>query len=375
MDRFDKQSKLIYHIYWGTSGNSGLYLDEIYQCLKKNGYSQKIFVSYYYPFDYGEKIFFRQSDIAHCKIKGILRRCLQLYEIILAFIKILVSAKKDKPIIINYSLISGSYSFVLYFLKLLKKISHCKLMITCHDVCPWGEHGKHSSEMKNRQNIFNLADYLLVHNERSVSDLQCVFHIEKKKIFKHLFPLMDLSKLQPLKKTDKRCDFLFIGHLRKDKGIDFLVETWRKFHQIKDDATLWICGRPQGQCYDVEELKHYNIECRLGYISEDNYCRYIQSARYVVFPYLKGTNSGVISTVLSLGVNVLASDIPMFRENALVTNDNMFISGSKESLINLLSEKFEHKEEINPHEKIDQYRKQFQQEVIDVYKMLTAASK
>ena len=25
------ETKLIYHIYWGTSGNSGLYLDEIFE--------------------------------------------------------------------------------------------------------------------------------------------------------------------------------------------------------------------------------------------------------------------------------------------------------------------------------------------------------
>ena len=50
---------MIYHIYWGTSGNSGLYLDEIYQILKKGGYNQKIYVNYCYPFGYGERIFFK----------------------------------------------------------------------------------------------------------------------------------------------------------------------------------------------------------------------------------------------------------------------------------------------------------------------------
>ena len=53
---------MIYHIYWGTSGNSGLYLDEIYQILKKGGYNQKIYVNYYYPFGYGEKIFFNLNS-------------------------------------------------------------------------------------------------------------------------------------------------------------------------------------------------------------------------------------------------------------------------------------------------------------------------
>lgn len=69
---------MIYHIYWGTSGNSGLYLDEIYQILKKGGYNQKIYVNYYYPFGYGEKIFFKRGDVAMSRYKGITRKS-QLY--------------------------------------------------------------------------------------------------------------------------------------------------------------------------------------------------------------------------------------------------------------------------------------------------------
>lgn len=358
---------MIYHIYWGTSGNSGLYIDEIYQCLKSAEYDQRIFVSYYYPFDYGEKIFFRHSDMAHCKMKGTRRKLLQLYEIIIAIVKILMTAKKEKPAIVNYSLISGSYGFVIWFLKLLKKLSGCKLVITCHDVCPWGTHEVNSSEMINRQKIFDIADFLLAHNESSIADLQRVFHINRKKIVKHLFPIMDLTKLRAIEPVEKQCDFLFIGHLRRDKGVDFLIDSWPKFHQQNDKATLWLCGRPQGQNFDVELLKAQNVTCNLGYISEEDYCRYIQSARYVVLPYLMGTNSGIISTVLSLGANVISSDIPMFQDNPLVSKDNMFKAGDQASFIELLQVKFETQEDKDTDLALKKYRYQFGKEVIDAY--------
>lgn len=361
---------MIYHIYWGTSGNSGLYLDEIYQCLKSNRYEQKVFVSYYYPFDYGEKIFFRKSDMAHCRVKGAARKMLQLYEIISAFIKILLAARKDKPHIINYSLISGSYSIVIIFLKMIKTISRCKLVITCHDVCPWGGHSSESPEMINRKKIFQLADCLLVHNENSIKELQQVFGVERNKIIKHLFPIMDLSKIQVVKSVDKQCDFLFIGHLRKDKGIDFLINTWPLFHKQYPEATLWVCGRPQGQQYDIAEMKRQNITCNLGYISEDDYCRYIQSARYVILPYLKGTNSGIISTVLSLGANVIASDIPMFQENPMVDNDNMFTAGNQESLLAMLCSKYLVSEDKDTKAVLSSYRKRFKEETVAAYNQL-----
>lgn len=365
---------IFYHIYWGTSGNSGLYLDEIYQCLKDAGYNQRIFVSYYYPFDYGDKIFFRHSDMAHCKVKGIRRKILQLCEIVTAFIKITIAAKKEKPSIINYSLISGSYGFVIWFLKLLKQVSGCKLIITCHDVCPWGKYEDNSKEMINRQKIYAMADFLLAHNDSSIADLQRVFHIERKRIVKHMFPIMDLTKLRNVNSVKKQCDFLFIGHLRKEKGVDFLIDTWAKFHQLNDKATLWLCGRPQGQKYDIEALKRQNVTCNLGYISEEDYCRYIQSARYVVLPYLMGTNSGIISTVLSLGANVITSDIPMFQDNPLVDKDCMFKVGDQQSCINLFQAKYKTHEDKEIMIALKKYRNQFEDEVIEAYKTIIKAN-
>lgn len=232
---------MIYHIYWGTSGNAGLYLDEIYQVLKKEGISQRVFVNYYYPFGYGDKIFFKRGDVAMSKYKGIVRKLFQLQEVIFGYIFILFASRIDKPEVINYSHIGQSYFFIVWFLKLLKKFSGAKLMITCHDVNP---HSDGKGEMPNRYKIFHTADYLLVHTERSIEELNEFFDIDRSKVFIHPFPIMDLSKLtkespNPYSKTD----FLFIGHLRKDKGIEFLLDSWPEFHNICPKAKLRICGR------------------------------------------------------------------------------------------------------------------------------------
>ena len=57
------EKKGCFHVYWGTQGNGGLYLDEIYQVLKSVGISQDVFVSYYYPLAYGKKVFFKYTDL------------------------------------------------------------------------------------------------------------------------------------------------------------------------------------------------------------------------------------------------------------------------------------------------------------------------
>lgn len=362
---------MIYHIYWGTSGNSGLYLDEIYQCLKDAGYAQKIFVNYYYPFDYGEKIFFRHSDIAHCKMKGFRRRLLQMYELLLDFAKILYTARRDKPEVVNYSLASGSYNFMVCFLKAIKRLSGCKLVVTCHDVCPFGSYGPKSREMTNRQRIFDVADYLLAHNDSSVKDLQKVFHIDTGKVVQHRFPVMDLKKLYQVKYEPKLCDFLFIGHFRAEKGVDLLIKAWELVSEGNKNATLWLCGRPQGQRFDINKLEKQNVTCKLEYVREDDYCRYIQSARYVVLPYMRGTNSGIVSTVLSLGANVITSDIPMFQDNPLVKEDRMFKSGDVNALAEILQRKYDIKEETNLASDLQKYRLQFKEELLQAYKTIT----
>lgn len=366
---------MIYHIYWGTAGNSGLYLDEIYQSLKKAGFKQRAFVNYYYPFDYGDKVFFRYGDVGHSRVRGVIRKAIQLFEILCGYFRILFCSIKDKPLVINYSHVGQSYSFIYLFLRMLKQISHAELVITCHDVLPFCS-GRF--EMKNRNKIFHQADYLLVHTEQSTKELKEYFGIDEAVIIRHPFPIMDLSKIDNRKKEttpSKDTDFLFIGHLRKAKGIVLLLEAWKDFHGLCPEAKLMVCGQKlSGTEIDEGEFEQMNVEFHLHFIDDDDYARYIRKTRYVVLPYLQGTNSGIISTVLSLDTEVITSDLPMFSENRLVPKDNMFRTGEKDSLITLLYKKYGDTTTHGAYA-LQVYRELFDQEVISVYEKLSSNNK
>lgn len=359
---------MIYHIYWGTSGNSGLYLDEIYRVLKEHGYDQRVFVSYYYPFDYGDKLFFKRGDVANSKYKGLMRKIFQLLEVLNGYFWILCHSVKDRPAIINYSHVGSSYFFIVWFLRLLKMVSGAKLMITCHDVNP---HGLVSGEMNNRSKIFHSADYLIVHNEKSKDELYKIFGIEKNRLVSHLFPIMDLSKLtNDCENPYSNVDFLFIGHLRKDKGIEFLLESWKEFHKVNKHAKLRIAGRCLPDVYfDKDELEKRNVEFQLRYIDDDEYYHYVKATRYVVLPYIQGTNSGIISTVLSLGTDVVTSNIPMFSENPLIPKDHMFKTEDCQSFVETLQKLYliSSKRENNL---LFDYKKKFEKEVVETYEGL-----
>lgn len=364
---------MIYHIYWGTAGNAGLYLDEIYQTLQKAGYKQKVFVSYYYPFDYGEKVFFKRTEMEHCRYNELVRKVLQAYEFVVALFIILLQVFKDKPNVINYSYVNRGNALLFHFLKSINIISHCKLIITCHDVIPIIDDKKaYKKEIAIKKRVFGLADYYLVHTEASKNELQSIFGVREDQVLMHLFPLMDLSKMDKGGEVvNTKYDFLFIGHMRPEKGIPLLVDAWNEFHRSYPEARLCIAGNPNYYKQYLAEREEWcaknGIDLKLGFISDEDYIRIVKSSRCVVFPYTGGTNSGVISTVVSLGRDVITSDLGMFANNPFVPKENMFRTGSVESLIETLKDYQLGKLVSDSLLRIEKYRLVFGEQVRSAY--------
>lgn len=374
---------MIYHIYWGTSGNAGLYTDEIYQTLDKAGYKQKAFVSSYYPFDYGEKVFFKRTEMEHCHYRGLLRKLMQALELVYALIMIWINAKRDKPQVVNYSYVSRGNSLILFFLKQLKKIRGLMLVITCHDVIPIIDNkAEYNKEIAIKKRIYSLADYYIVHTDNSKKELLKLFQVTDSQVLIHPFPLMDLSKLD--KKGGERAEdteyvFLFIGHMRPEKGVDILYNAWMKFHELYPDSKLCIAGNPNYYkdflAQNADVCKQSNITLKLGFIKDDDYIRIVKSARCVIFPYTGGTNSGVISTVVSLSRDVITSDIGMFTDNPFVPSMNMFKAGDSESLLEKLCEYMKGTLVSDSKARVDNYRELFEKQVAKVYATIYGASK
>ena len=364
---------MIYHIYWGTAGNAGLYLDEIYQSLNKVGYKQKAFVNYYYPFDYGEKIFFKRTEMEHCKFKGKMRRAVMGLELLCGLFKVFCASLKDKPEIINYSYSSWGHAVIYLFLKLMRRFNKGKMVITCHDVIPASSgNAGYEKELLIKKKCYAIADKLLVHNENSIDDLKRTFGIGRDKVIIHEFPIMDLSRLDKGEKYNgRKYDFLFIGHLRKEKGIEILFESWPEFHKECPDATLCVAGNAACYAEYIRERKDIcdkcNIDLKLGFIKDEDYIGIVKAADCVVLPYTSGTNSGILSTVMSLGRNVIASDIGMFANNPLVQKENLFKSADKKAFVQRL--KYFYRKELDKgnEERIRNYRKNFDAQVKSAY--------
>lgn len=360
-------SNTLFHVYAGTQGTAGLYLNEIFKAIEHTEIKQEAFVSYYYPFSNAKKIFYYFTDLASGNQKSKLRPYLRYLELLYGLFYVLVRALISRPKYLNYSL-NSSYLPEYFFLIILKKLMRIKIIITCHDVVPFkNSHLDISKENKRRSYLLKMADYLLVHNDNSRKDLIKYYNIDPIKIISHPFPVMDLNFLKVSNKQ-KTIDFLFIGHLRCEKGVTVLLDSWKVFNRIYPKATLYVVGNnPPNSGILVNNYEDLNINFILNYVDDITYAQYIASAKCVVLPYLRGTNSGIPSSVYSMGTDLIVSDIPMFRNNPLINEDAFFECGNSKSLIERLQSHYMLYQSQKLLPNIDSYRATFRDQVVKLY--------
>ncbi|OAA26754.1 hypothetical protein AT15_06300 [Kosmotoga arenicorallina S304] len=332
--------KIVVHIYYGSAGNAGLYIKKIVDAQEKLDYDVKSIVNYYFPFEgsHFEKLFFRYSQLMK---DGKMRKIVRYMELFFDHFKTYKLIKKFsqnyKHVFVNYSL-NETYAINLSFLKALKRIRNVKLGITVHDIEPF--HNDSSKLIVREQDEFlSLADFYIVHNQLSIRKLQERFSAKKDHIYAFKFPLMDLKMmgLRDSKTASKkeRIDFLFIGYMRREKGLDVLIDAWRRLQLKYDNVRLTVAGRiPDGVKYSFSGLKNFKLHNRV--LNDNEFYNYIYRSDYIILPYTMGTNSGILSTVSSLGKPAITSDLEMFIESSFTIKELMFERGSSDSLYKLL---------------------------------------
>lgn len=361
--RFD-----IIHLYFGTKGSAGLYLNEIYSTLLFINIRQKIIVSKYFPFNYGCKIFFPLTDY-FSNLFSIVRLPLRGIELCLGYFTSIIIIINSKPKYLNYSLISLT-KLDYYFLLLVKKLINIKLIITCHDVVPFGENDSIvKSRMVIMNKIFDLSDFFIAHNAHSKKILMNDYLISESKIFIHIFPLMDLQILFPnFNPKNYNYNFAFIGFLRLNKGLNLLLSAWEKFIIKYPHATLYIGGKlPNDSNLDLNLFDKPGITFNPHYLEDKEILQILFCTNCVVLPYLSGTNSGILSLSIASGCNIIYSDIDCFSSLEVLDKNGMFKVNSIDKLVEKL-DFFLFKERSSSN--INSYKEQFRREVIATYEYL-----
>lgn len=332
------RKKDILHIYAGSAGSAGSYIRELFLGLEPN-FDQELVVNYYYPLSYGEakRCFYRFSELSSPfkyrskKIRLIIRYFELLFSLFYSYIYLI----RNKVSFLNYNLTSDLHVEYL-FLKIVKVTTKTRVLITCHDVVPFGTDDELGLKKKilRKKMFFDLADFLIVHNESSKCDLQKHFEITDN-IIQYPFPIMSLKTDTLLKKkSDGIIRFGMIGHIRNEKGLDVLIEAWRNFFKSDKNVELIIAGNfATSDAYDLSTFNDLSIKVIPSFLSDERYKQLIEELDVIILPYKRGTNSGIPSSVISLDSLLLTSDIPMFKCNPLVPPLFQFKSEDAISLV------------------------------------------
>jgi glycosyltransferase involved in cell wall biosynthesis len=115
-------------------------------------------------------------------------------------------------------------------------------------------------------------------------------------------PLIDVEQLTKEEKT-KKIIILHIGRMKKYKGSSILIEAFQKIQD--SNLLLRIVGRGE-----VPQSSDPRISRRDEWLEYQDLVAEIQSANIVVFPYIEGSQSGLIPIAMSAGKLVVLSDLP-----------------------------------------------------------------
>lgn len=313
-----------------TGGVAGLYLNAFrsigarHDCTLVGAYSSipPVQKAYFYPW----------TDLAsggHHRF-GRFRLPLRYIELIFGLLRTFLLIIRKRPVAVFYALSSNLLPELLLIVAV--KLIGIKVFIICHDVVPFvSSYENKSINVLKRRQFYRVANKLICHNKHSFTELNKNYDISIEKIQYLPFPILDLRVAEALldsapsthRSERLHTQFLFIGHVRAEKGINVLIDAWRTAAPNMINAQLVIAGQiPPNAALTSTTAANMNLVDK--YIDDAQFIKLIREADFVILPYLAGTNSGILSSVVSLGCPVIVSDIEMFTESGLAQEHWVF---------------------------------------------------
>ena len=240
-------------------------------------------------------------------------------------------------------------SLVLFNLLLVKLVCG-KVVLTTHDVSSFANLSD-SSIIGSM--IYKLTDLILTHNEFSKLEIMkdnpnlssCIYIVPHGNYIPFINVQHDKEKSRKrLEISNDKKVLLFFGMIKKVKGLDVLLESFKKVVDKHPNTILLIAGKPWKNDFVVYQKiidKHNltkNIILHTKFISHDDVEHYYCVSDLVVLPYKRIYQSGVLMMTLSYERPALVSDLPPLKE-VLIDNENGFLFKSED--INHLAERLD----------------------------------
>lgn len=169
----------------------------------------------------------------------------------------------------------------------------------------------------------NCIKNVISHSERS-NDFLKEFEFNGNKLnvphFKYVFSIDYEKSLIPSEILDApdidRINFLFFGNINVNKGIDILLQAFNELApNIANRVNLIIAGKDfDGTIDKVRVNKDRHVKIFKRHISDDELRFLYQNIDYIVLPYRKTSQSGILEMAFYFKKPIIASNIPYFKE-------------------------------------------------------------
>jgi glycosyltransferase involved in cell wall biosynthesis len=191
-------------------------------------------------------------------------------------------------------------------------------VLTAHDVLP---REPRAGQLRAQRRLYERVDHVVVHSEHGRARLTGELGLDPARVtviphgaFTHLAALD--ARLPP-ELADPGPDVPVValpGLLRPYKGIDVLLDAWRRFG-TQQPGELWIVGMPRMELPAAAALPP-GVRLVPRFVTDAELAGVLRRADLVTLPYREIDQSGVLYAALGLGRPLLLSDVGGFGEVA-----------------------------------------------------------
>jgi glycosyltransferase involved in cell wall biosynthesis len=220
-----------------------------------------------------------------------------------------------------------------------------RLVLTAHDIMP---REPRRGQLAAQRRLYDRFDAIVTHSEHGRARLTGELGMDDRRV--HVIPH---GVLRPWAGVDESEDppagllaeftqttkpvVLFFGLLRPYKGVDVLLDAWRRA-QPNLDGELWIAGMPRMDMSLLRASAPPSVRFFTEFVSDASLHWLLRRANLVVLPYRDIDASGAALTALGAGVPLLLSDAGAFPELAATGAARVVGSGDSVTLAQALVE-------------------------------------
>lgn len=211
-------------------------------------------------------------------------------------------------------------------LKWLRRLRK-RIVITAHDVVPFDAT---PSDMPWLRRVYRQADRIIVHTEGAASVLKERFGIGAPVAaviphgpFLRFADEHRMDRRQARQRLDIAPDariLLFFGQVKRVKGLQHLIEAFKKVADREPHARLLIVGPEWKESFAPYEslLREHGlterVTARIEYVPDEQAALYFSAADVVALPYTESYQSGVLYMAYSFARPVVASAVGGLQE-------------------------------------------------------------